>query len=42
MEFGYLFVKLFGEDVNFTVLVFVGGFVLPELNLGKNLVGEGA
>jgi hypothetical protein len=40
MKSGDLFVKFLGEEVDFTVLVFVGVSVLPELNLGESLVGE--
>jgi len=37
-----LFVQLFGENVNASILVFVVVFVCPELDLGEDLIGEGA
>lgn len=42
VESGDLLVEFLGEHVNLTVLVLVGLSVLPELDLGKNLVGERA
>ena len=42
MEGGDLLVKLLGEDVDLADFVFVIILVLPELDLGEDLVGEGA
>ena len=41
MESSDFLVKFFGEDVNFTVFVLVVVLVDPEINLGKDLIGEG-
>ena len=40
MESGDFLVELLWEDVDFSLFVLVGVFVLPKLNLGKDLVGE--
>jgi hypothetical protein len=42
VESGDLLVELLGEEVDTTVLVLFGSFVLPEFNLGEDLVGERA
>ena len=42
MEGGNLLIELLGEDIDFTLLVLLGVFVGPELDLGEDLVREGA
>jgi len=43
METGNLLVKVLGEDVDLSALVLlIGVFVLPEFDLGENLIGERA
>lgn len=42
MKSGNLLIKFLWKFVNFSLLVFGGIFVLPEIDLGKSLVGEGA
>ena len=39
MEAGNLLVEMLGEVI-YLVLVFVGSFVLPKLQLGDDLVGK--
>jgi hypothetical protein len=40
VESGDLLVELLGEDVDLSLFVLGGVFVLPEFNLGEHLVGE--
>jgi len=40
MKSSDLLVKFFREFVNFSLLVFVGVLVLPEIDLSKGLVRE--
>jgi hypothetical protein len=40
MEGSNLLIELLWEDVYLTLLIFGGFSVLPELNLGKSLVGK--
>lgn len=42
MEASDLLVEVLGEDVNLATLVLAGVALLPELDLGEGLVGEGA
>ena len=42
MEAGDLLVEVLGKDVNLAALVLAGVALLPELDLGEGLVGEGA
>lgn len=42
MEGSYLFVEFLWKNVYLTLLVLLGVLVLPEINLGKYLVGKGA
>jgi len=42
MEGSHLLIELFWEDIDLALLVFGTLSFLPEFNLGKGLVGEGA
>jgi hypothetical protein len=42
MEGSDLLVEFLWKNVDLSLLVFVGVFVLPEVDLGEDLVGEGA
>ncbi len=42
MESSDLLIELLGKDVDLSLFVLVGVFVLPEVDLGEDLVGEGA
>ena len=42
MEGSDLLVEFLWKNVDLSLLVFVGVFVLPEVDLGEDLVGKGA
>jgi len=42
MEGGNLLIELLGQDVDLAALVLITLLVLPEIDLGKHLVGERA
>lgn len=42
MKGSNLLIEFLWKHINFSTLIFVCFFVLPKLNLGQNLVSEGA